>query len=48
MIRGKGMILNDRQTVFCTVVQGNAEGGIIVARSIHNTVKLITVLPQRT
>jgi len=26
MICGKEIILNDRQTSFCTVVQGDAEG----------------------
>src|ERR1035441_2649627 len=42
------MIPNDCQTIFGTVVQGDAQGRIVVARSIEDSVRLVTVLPQRT
>src|SRR5437870_4694647 len=42
------MIPNDCQTIFCTVVNGDAERRIVVARSIEDAVRLVIVLPQGT
>src|ERR1017187_1996769 len=42
------MIPNDCQTIFGTVVQGDAQGRIVVARSIEDSVRLVTVFPQGT
>src|SRR5665647_3899571 len=40
------MIPNDCQTISCTVVQGDAERRIVVAGSIEDSVRLVTVLPH--
>src|ERR1035438_9901381 len=42
------MLPNDGQTVFCTVVQGDRERGIVVAGWIEDPVGLVAVFPQGT
>jgi hypothetical protein len=45
-VLGQGMIQDDRQTIFCTVVHGDAERRVVVARPIEDSVRLVTVLPK--
>src|SRR5258706_12279772 len=40
------MIANDFQSISCTVVQGDAQRRIVVARSVEDSVRLAAVLPQ--
>src|ERR1035438_2637024 len=42
------MFPNDGQAVFCTVVEGDAERGIVVAGWIEDPVRLVAVFPQGT
>src|ERR1022692_4302612 len=42
------MIANDRQTISCTVVHGDAQRRIVVARSIEDSIRLVGALPQCT
>src|ERR1017187_3946569 len=42
------MFPNDGQAAFCTVVQSDAERGIVVAGWIEDPVRLVAVFPQGT
>ena len=47
-VGGEGVIVKDCQSIFGAVVDGDTEGGIVVAGPVENAVGLVTVRPQRT